>query len=201
MGGGGGNRKMSSWRRTIRSDLTPDGRLRSKHTLPRARVTVDETRSVFVKSGGSPVPGEHPAQKARNNAEQQNAIFMTALMGTSGLIDDVFFRSSCIPHLQQCTQDDNDDHEKSDPDTDQPRGLKPLASTGIDPAQYLDFFLGQQRISPREKQKLDAAFLFFGSGLLSQYAEEMKNEYVTNSKSGIIKNAAAQYYASSNSSF
>ena len=41
---------MSSWRRTIRSDLTLDGHLRSKHTFPRTGVAVDETRSVFVKS-------------------------------------------------------------------------------------------------------------------------------------------------------
>ena len=49
-GGVGVNRKMSSWRRTIRSDLTLDGHLRSKHTFPRTRVAVDETRSVSVKS-------------------------------------------------------------------------------------------------------------------------------------------------------
>ena len=103
---------------------------------------------------------------------------MTALMRNSGLIGDVCFESSCIPHLQQCTQDDDDDPEKSDPDTDQPRGLKPLRGTGIDPAQYLDLFLGQQRISPRGEQIFDAAFLFYGSGLLSQYAEEMKNKDV-----------------------
>ena len=50
MGGVGVNRIKSSWRRTIRSDLTLDGHLSSKHTFPRARVTVDEKRSVFVKS-------------------------------------------------------------------------------------------------------------------------------------------------------
>ena len=105
---------------------------------------------------------------------------MTALMRTSGLVDDVCFGSSYIPHLQQCPQDDKDDPEKNDPDPDPPRGLKPLQGTGIDPVQHLDLFLGQQRISPRETQTLDAAVLFFGSGLLSQYAEEMKNEYVTN---------------------
>ena len=97
---------------------------------------------------------------------------MTALMRTSGLVDDVCFGSSCIPHLQQCPQDDKDDPEKNDPGTDQPRDLKPLRGTGIDPAQYLDLFLGQQRISPREKQTLDAAFLFFGPGLLFQYAKK-----------------------------
>ena len=105
---------------------------------------------------------------------------MTALTRTSGLVDDVCFGQSCIPHLQQCTQDDDDDPEKNDPDTDQPRDLKTLRGTGIDPAQYLDLFLGQQRISPRGEQIFDAAFLFFGSGLLSQYAEEMKNEHVEN---------------------
>ena len=50
MGGVDVNRKKAVGFKLSDQPSSPDGRLRSKHTFPRARVTVDETRSVFVKS-------------------------------------------------------------------------------------------------------------------------------------------------------